>query len=149
MKIDKIITQPTEIEILDVTLLSEEEHEKCKSIIPEMNEWWWLRSPGSSQHSAADVKSDSSLHSNRVDFELVVVRPALFILKSPSLRIGDKFNLAGYTWTVIDETIAICNNHIGIHCFRENWKAEDANVYEASDVKKYLENWAKEALCDH
>lgn len=144
MKVDKIVTQPVEIEILDVTLLSEKEYEKCKSIIPEMNNRWWLLSPGDFQYTAAIVSTDGSLYYTNVDRGSVCVRPALFILKSPFLKIGDKFNLAGYMWTIIDETIVLCDDHIGVSRFREDLKAKDANDYEASDVKKYLENWAKE-----
>lgn len=41
--------------------------------------WWWLRSPGSRQHSAADVLTDGSLNSNGVDHDSAVVRPALWL----------------------------------------------------------------------
>ena len=146
MKVDKIVTiiESAEIEILDVTLLSEKEYEKCKDIIPKTYEWWWLRSPGDYHNYAVMVSTDGSLRDCLVDYESVVVRPTLSILKSPFLRIGDKFKLAGYMWTVIDETTALCDSHIGECCFRKDWKAENSNVYEASDVKKYIENWAKE-----
>ena len=146
MKVDQIITitKSAEIEILDVTLLSKEEYEKCKKYIPLLDKWWWLRSFGNYQGDSAIINNVGSIFSSDVDLDDAVIRPALSILKSPSLRIGDKFKLVGYTWTIIDETIALCDSHIGECCFRKDWKAENANVYEVSDVKKHLENWAKE-----
>lgn len=143
MKVDITITKSAEIEILDVALLSKEEYEECEEYILPLDKWWWLRSPGDYQYSAAYVNSGSSLRYSYVFGDNGCIRPALYILKSPFLKIGEKFNLAGYTWTVIDETIALCDNYIGKCCFRKEWQAEDANVYEVSDVKKHLENWAK------
>lgn len=146
MKVNKIVIQQVEIEILDVALLSKEEYEKCKEYIPPLDEWWWLRSQGSDDDYAAFVYGYSGrVDSDGIDVNYTYgVRPSLFILKSPFLRIGDTFKLAGYMWTVIDETIALCDSYIGKSCFRKDWKAEDANVYEASDVKRYIEDWAKE-----
>ena len=41
--------------------------------------WWWLRSPGSSQHFAARVYTNGSLSSGYVDRTESCVRPALWI----------------------------------------------------------------------
>ena len=41
--------------------------------------WWWLRSPGSNQHEAADVSNDGSLISDIVNIVLACVRPALWV----------------------------------------------------------------------
>ncbi len=40
---------------------------------------WWLRSPGISQNSAANVYTGGSLYGDRVDYGYGVVRPALWI----------------------------------------------------------------------
>lgn len=39
---------------------------------------------------------------------------------------------------------ALCDNIIGKCVFREDWKAKEANEYEASDVKKYVDKWFNE-----
>lgn len=41
--------------------------------------WWWLRSPGIVQYSAARVNDSGSLHFFRVDYTIGCVRPALWI----------------------------------------------------------------------
>ena len=41
--------------------------------------WWWLRSPGSDQHSAAYVITDGSLYCDFVDYDIGCVRPALWV----------------------------------------------------------------------
>lgn len=52
--------------------------------------WWWLRSPGNFQHSAADVSYDGSLY--YADFYDVrgCVRPALWVDLMSDLKITDK-----------------------------------------------------------
>lgn len=74
------------------------------------------------------------------------VRPALQIpdLESFNLRIGDRFILVGEQWVVISKDKALCDRIIGKMPFREDWKAPDANDYEKSDVKIWLEKWAVE-----
>lgn len=41
--------------------------------------WWWLRSPGEDQHSAACVDTDGSLNYNNVNDDDGCVRPALWV----------------------------------------------------------------------
>ena len=47
-------------------------------------------------------------------------------------------------WTMIGDSLALCDDVVGSCAFRKNWKAQDANIYEKSDIKKWLENWAEE-----
>lgn len=146
MKIEKIIElkEEKEINIKEVTLLSRYEFNKCKDNISLVNEWWWLRSPGSYQYFAASIDG-CSLENEYVNIDDGCVRPALKILnqKSTNLKSNDKFYLAGYRWTMISEDIALCNECVGKSAFRFEDEAEDANVWEVSDAKKWLDNWAK------
>lgn len=74
------------------------------------------------------------------------VRPALQILnpESSNLNPGDQLEVVGHGWTVLNGGLALCNEIIGRTQFRKDWEAPDANVYERSDVKRYVEEWAKE-----
>ncbi len=150
MKAEKLIvsTVETNIEITEVTLLSIEEYEACKDRVPIINDWWWLRSPGLAGDDAAGVYADGSIDydGNGVNFDGYGIRPALRIrnLESPNLQIMDKFNLAGFRWTVISVDIALCDSFIEYMAFRKDMSAADANVYEASDIKKWLDRWVKE-----
>ena len=146
MKIEKVImtTQEQELEIKEVTLLSECEYTEYETNIPPANEWWWLRSPGDSRYDATTVNYDGSLSDYDVDSSSGCVRPALKIsnLQSSNLQIGDTFYMAGYSWTVIGEGLALCNQCVGQTAFRKEWHADDANDYDASDIKKWLAEWA-------
>jgi len=141
-----ITTEPIDIQISEVTLLSEEEYEYAKDIIPSINEWWWLRSPGYTQLTAASVHYGGSLSSSHVSSDRGCVRPALRFcnLEASNLRIEDKFELAGYKWTIISPELAICDDVVGQSWFQKDWRVEDANIYENSDIKRWLSNWVKE-----
>ena len=44
-----------------IFLLSKEEYEQYKDQIPQINCWWWLRSPGYFSCNVAGVNSDGSI----------------------------------------------------------------------------------------
>lgn len=131
--------------LASITLLSLEEYQELKPNISLLNHWWWLRSPGDSAYEAAFVHgADGFVDAAGLDVGGAFgVRPAL-VLESSTLQIGDIFEFGNHIFTVISDKYALCNGSIGNHCFREDWKAKDANNYETSDVKKYIESWAKE-----
>ena len=134
------------LDITGITLLSIEEAKALPKKIRDIGKFWWLRSPGNGINSAVYVECDGDVYPCGYNVEKEYgVRPALIInLESSNLKIGDKFKLAGQTWTVISERYALCDGIIGKHTFRNEWRASDANDYEKSDVKKFLENWARE-----
>jgi len=148
MKIEKVITtmQDMDVDISEVTLLSRDEYENYMDNISKIDQWWWLRSPGSLHDYASYVDPDGSVLYDGVDYVGGCVRPALKISnpKSANLQIGDRFFVAGYSWTVIGEGVALCDQCVGQTAFRAGWRANDANDYEASDVKKWLERWCAE-----
>ena len=143
MKISKIITVERDICITDVTLLTKEEAETLPKEIRNIDKWWWLRSPSHSQFGAALMASYGAPYYDYVNSSGVGVRPALKI-ESTNLTKGDKFEMAGQKWTVINEDTALCDDIVGKAHFRKDWKAPDANDYEASDIKKWLAEWARE-----
>lgn len=146
MQIQKLVPQTKDIEISEITLLSVMEAKAVSRAQLNIGSWWWLRSPGGPL-SAAGVYNDGgvSTHGNRV-CSRNGVRPALRIsnLGASNLSVGEKFSAGGETWTVISKDLVLCDRVVGHTCFREDWRAPDANVYEKSDVKKWLENWALE-----
>ena len=146
--------------IKGITLLSVEEAEdllteeqrKCKYNNKPC--WWWRRSPGYHQYFAAFVFDDGSVYyfGDGVHTGFACVRPALILstLKSSNLKsieklgVGEHFEFGGYTFTVISKKYALCDEAIAEMAFREDLIAKDANVYEKSDVKKFLDNWFRE-----
>lgn len=139
-----ISTQEVDIDIEDVTILSAEEYEIAKDVIPLIHRCWWLCSPSDYPLHAACVDYDGSL-SYYVKYGSCCVRPALRIknLKSSNLLLGERFFLAGETWTVVLDDMAICNNVAGVTYFRGNWKANGANDYSSSNLKKWVDEWAE------
>ena len=134
----------------EATLLSVNEAKKLLSIKDrEYSNWWWLRSPGHYQYSAAIVNLDGSVYypgySVNIDYDCV--RPALKInLESSGFKIEDTFSFGGKTFKIISDDLAFCLEDIGTHCFRKDWKAPDANDYEVSDVKRFVDAWFEAAL---
>lgn len=126
------------------TLLSVDEYEKYKKEIPLLSgKSWWLRSPGFNDEYAACVSSRS--FGSFVSYPLGV-RPALQISNPESFQSGEKFSFGENTFTYLGEGFAICTKSIGNCAFRKNYKANDANNYEASDVKKYVDAWYEKQL---
>lgn len=126
-----------------ITLLSIEEYKVAEPNIPLVDDWWWLRSPGDNSWSAACVAPGGGVvgFGCSVGNVLVGVRPALrFNPKSAKLPIGAKVRVESFTWTHVTDGILLCDSIITRRMpFRKECKAEDANVYETSDVKKYLD----------
>lgn len=131
-------------DIADVTLLSAEEASQVSKDVLCANYYWWLRSPGSFDNSAACVYGDGFVdyYGYYVDGKYGV-RPALRINNLKSANLGDKIRVAGEMWTVISDDMALCDRIIGRAKFRIDFEAADANKYEASDIKQWLNSWAK------
>ncbi len=151
MEADRIITttKKIDLDIQEITLLSiEETKEYLTREQLATGSWWWLRSPGFGPFRAAYVDNDGRVSTDgiSVDFSHYGVRPALRIssLGSLDLSIGDKIKVGGENWTVISDDLALCENVVGNSCFRYAYTAPDANVYEKSDVKIWLDQWALE-----
>lgn len=146
MKVEKIITVFEDLEIEGVTLLSKEEANHL--LTPEErihNGPCWLRTPGNLSDCACYIDSIGYVDNDGLDVDYCygIVRPALKInIAHADLIIGDKFLFRGNEFKIISPTLAwMCHTDIGKHVFRKNAKANDANNYEASDVKKFVDEW--------
>ena len=127
------------VKIMGITLISREEMKGLPTVAVDVDTDWWLRSPGLDRSYAmfARGRKDGDTF---VDEELGI-RPALQYQTSDHLQIGDKVDVFGYGWTVISDNLMLCDEVIGKMVFREDWEADNANSYESSDIKKWLESW--------
>ena len=123
----------------ELFLLSVEEYEKYKGVIPVIGSWWWLRSPDDDGDIAADVDFDGSVST----LGLLVnytngIRPALRVQKSEisNLQIGDRKIYYDFPFVKIDEDLLIAEVPIAFDKFDD-----DSNDYEKSYVKRFLEEW--------
>ena len=148
MFLEKVTTERVEIPIEEITLLSVEEAEHLSDDVLACEDDWWLRSPGETSHFVAFVEGPFHDYVNTngtcVDIDYGV-RPALRVHplhENPyGVRTGDTVILFGHKWTVISDTLILCNDLVGETVFRKNNEAEDANQYEVSDIKRWLELW--------
>lgn len=139
-----------DLDIKEVTLLSVEE--AVEYLTPRQRNLgvaWWLR-PGASEppsrYTSSCMSSDGDPEFSEIYNCGVGVSPALKIdnLKDLGLLEGDKFMAGGELWTIISDDLAWCARIIRNECFRVDYQAPDAQSWEKSDVKTYLNNWAFE-----
>lgn len=133
------------LEITGATLLSIEEAKQLDEKILKAPDVWWLRSPGYSDNFAAFVYGGDG-DVDDVGYNVADafgVRPALTIsnLESSSLKIGDSITFGDHDFTIISDKYALCNVIVDECVFREDYLADDANDYEASDVKVFVDQW--------
>lgn len=144
MKVTRIITQELNLEITEATLLTIEEARKLPERLRRYDEWWWLKSPGRFSGQVTFV-DDGGFVNSFGDHAFVdnVVRPVLIIsnFDSSNLQIGDTFEFGDENFEVISNGKAFCLGDIDYKEFREDLDAPDANDYEKSDIKKYIDKW--------
>ena len=138
--------QEAELEVTEVTLLSVDEAKRIPKRLLKNRDCWWLRSPGGRGYDAAFVFGDDGIVGglgNYVGFAFGV-RPALRVrnLGSFNLPIESTVSINGHEYYVTSGDMLLSKEGIGECSFRDNWRAPDANVYEKSDVKKYIDDWA-------
>lgn len=137
-----------ELNIKEITLLSEEEVETFLSREQRSGrDYWWLRSAYSDDSCYASLVIEcGGLGYGLVYDDDIGIVPALRIsnLKTLELNIGDKISVGGETWAVISNDLVLCERVVGKTAFRKEHKVPDANVYEKSDVKIWLDQWALE-----
>ncbi len=145
----KVTAAGAGIEVTGITLLSEEEFREVQNCLPKRDlSAWWLRKAraGNSGVVAYVYKHNKVGYDDTYDYADcdLGVSPALIIanLSTSNLRIGDDFEWAGQAWRVVSDKYAQCLGIIGMHAFRFDCVADDADEYESSDVKKFIEWWA-------
>lgn len=134
------------MEIKEVTLLSAEEYEAYKEYIKPISNWWWLRTPAQYSFGALVVFPISGVDRSGLDVYTgdVSVRPALRVNLESKLKTGEKVEIAGHAWTAISTELLLCDQEIGKYSFRWNRSVDDANNFQNSDIRKYLNTWAHE-----
>ena len=133
----------------EITLLSEEEYAKYKSIISNAGWYWWLKTLDSHYDDGIRVvDDDGSLSFGNRDDCVGGVRPlCIFNLESsnpmfwrkPKTLVGSKIKCGKFEWTVLNaeagELYALCDEIIAKHRFDSK-----TNVWEDSELKAWLES---------
>ena len=138
--------------ITGATLLSAEEVELLPQRLRSYKNWWWLQSPSDYRGRATrvDYRGVVCYCARPVDDDSGTVRPALRIrnLKFSNFKVGDRFEFGNAEFEIVSDDLAFCTGNIGRCAFREDWDVADANVYESSDVKKFVDKWFESAVQD-
>lgn len=146
MKVTRNITTELELnlEITEATLLTADEAEKLPERLRKHVDGWWLQSCGCHSDHAACVYPDGRVFRDG-DYVCLYysVRPALVIssLESSGLKIGDIFNFGYKQFEIISNNKAFCLTNIGTYVFKIDFNVLNANDYEKSDVKTYVDEW--------
>lgn len=146
VKTKKIIESNIDIKIINATLLSVEE---AVTLLTKQERtyknWWWLRSPGLFSGIAAYVLDGGygNDYGCNVSHSSGCVRPALNIdISNSDIKVGDTFEFGGKEFKVISDTLAwMHKDDIGTTAFRTDYRQPDANIYEVSDIKKFVDKW--------
>ena len=135
--------------ITGATLLSASEVKYLNKEILKADNDWWLRSSGDNVSRVACVVGDIGYVCNSGTYATYSfgVRPVLQLenLGSSNYQIGESVYFGGHSFTIISDTYALCDDVIGKCAFCKDSKAENANEYETSDVKKFIDDWFEKA----
>lgn len=134
-----------ELGVYDINLLTKEEAWYLPKRLFKKTEPWWLSSKGYSYNEILTVFKDGSQISDNAS-NIRGVRPVLRLRedKEDPYCEGQTIDLAGHTFTVINDHSALCDDLIGHSVFRNDCNASDANEYSNSDIKKFIDEWCKE-----
>ena len=125
-------------DIKSVTLLSFEEYRDNKEIIPAVNSWWWLRTPGSFKKNAAYVFIDAEAHTEGYKVGSTAgVRPLIIVdaAKAKEIKVGEKVMIGKYAATVLDDKSCLIDE-----CVTRRKFDDVTNDYEVSELKSFLES---------
>lgn len=129
------------VQVTGVTLLSKDEYEQNRDLIPKKDDWWWLRSAKDRQAYSVSLGGDAGCV-YALESSNGAVFPALQCdLAASNLTPGDKVILKGQSYTALRGDLLLKDKLIGRSEFRKEWKAPGANAYETSDVRNCVEQW--------
>ncbi len=125
--------------IIEVTLLSLEDFNKNKSVIPTVQAWWWLKTSGAYSNKAAYVFIDGDAYAQGYDVskDKADIRP-LFVLDSEisnKLTMGEKVNIGKFTATVLANGNCLLDDIVCNHRFDEK-----SGNYTTSEIKEFIES---------
>lgn len=127
--------------IKNATLLNYEEFSLYKHFIATDFSFWWLKDAGQDDTHGCFIygKRNSVLDDMPINTK-ASVRPAL-IVDSLVASPGDKIKIFDYSWTVLNNSLLLCDHYIGKYRFDEK-----TNDWYHSELKQHLDNWFLEQI---
>lgn len=140
-----------------ISLLTDEEFVKYSSLIPKVDDWWWLKPPtiinqkGEEDQQDVGVIKFVNLEGLKNDlgwepFYRIGVRPVIRY-ESAELCSGEVFAALGNRWVVLDDGFAISLDticHKKVDASVAYWeKVLKTKENRSCELKLWLEDWAK------
>lgn len=150
---DILEVRTEEVFIGDISLLTEEQHERYRSVLDSftVNTRWWINTPAETEDVRVKYVSADNfvIHSGRPCTESLGVRPVISLVdpiklfhlsEEPVKRVepGDLICIKDTTWAVLNDDLAISEDIIGRVPFSKDMSSIK---YEDSDIRKYLSDW--------
>ena len=132
------------MKIKEITLLSYDEYSKYRHLISKIKNPWWLRS-APDETFVYSVLGSGFLFPDLPN-QILGVRPAL-ICSDLRKNSEEKIDIFGYTWTVLDKNLLLCDSVITESQFDTTIILEKNN-WEESSLKEWLELWYYEQVND-
>ncbi len=147
MKIKKVEITQKELDIqAEISLLTKEEYERCKEHISEIYisdnnliASWWLRTPTGKADRSVYFAEDKWVYEGSVNTEHGI-RPALYY-KNGVFEVGDQLIFGGFTWTIIESGIALCDDIVCSRVSFSNLFISSDNVTEGMNL--YADDYEK------
>ena len=140
----RILPQETDLKLLGARLLTAAEYEACRKLIPiSFDVSLWLKDAGERRGEAAYVYTNNTanLSGMNTDYSLGI-RPAIeYDPEGAELKDGYRVEINGKMFTVVKQGVLLADEVIGWGPFRKDKFAPDCGDYEASDIKKTIDEW--------
>ena len=122
--------------IKEITLLTIEQAKRLPRELLACGEWWWLRSPGYYQYTAAFVSTDGSVSygGDCVYSDRGCVRPA-FVIPGLDSKIYDQVHVGGCVCTVVDKDLVLADDVVCYHRFDAK-----SNDWNKSELRAFIES---------
>ena len=108
---------------------------------------WWLKSLGKFNKGVTYVAYDGNIDDCGMYSDYSIgIRPALKIANNTfsQVMIGDRIQIAGYSWTKISKDLLLCDVAVANGPFCSIIDGKEAISYSDSDINKWLYDWAAE-----
>ena len=132
------------MQIHEITLLTSDEYQSLRHLIPDIHKSWWLKDISSNDCPNIVAGINSDVFSWAFPGHKRYVRPALRI-SGVQVRAGEKLTIFAYPWTVLETidnvTLVLCDIPVTLRIYDKAY-----SKWENSELKNWLETWLDRRL---
>lgn len=132
------------MQIHEITLLTSDEYQSLRHLIPDIHKSWWLKDISSNDCPNIVAGINGDVFSWAFPGYKRYVRPALRI-SGVQVRAGEKLTIFAYPWTVLETidnvTLVLCDIPVTLRIYDKVY-----SKWENSELKNWLETWLDRRL---